>query len=274
MDLVGAIASVVQLVGLCNSVRKYILQVRTDAKFIPELYRNSEMVLAEIDRLSPELAPEHRQATQRLGVRLREIQSLIEKRIQRKFFSTLLAGINGQSYSELRESMANALQDYHTVTLMQMLHAQTRVSKKLENVVVPRCCGLSERVTESASSRSLARKGELNELWGCGFEAMRNFLAETIRAELDPLRCKLDALGAFDTHRIARGLKLDYGTMAAYLDSIRNSGGYTSDQDIWECFHGILTVFKDLKLSALLRSLTLDSNFERQLRGMRMNIRC
>lgn len=267
MEVIGTIAAAVQLAGLCVSVRKYILRVRTDARLIPELYENSKIILAEIDRLSPELSPEHKQATETLTFRLREIQSTIDKMNQRKPFATLFAGIRGHSCAELKTRMADALHDYQTLALMHMLHAQMDVSKKLENILVLPHCGLSRHLTGNTPTNLTLQQGGLNELWGSGFETIRNLLIESLRTELDPLRCRLDALGVFGTRRIADDLKLYYGTMMTYLDSIQNSGDYTSDQDVWECFHSVLAVSKDLNLSEIFRGLTLDVDFEGKLRG-------
>jgi len=70
-------------------------------------------------------------------------------------------------------------------------------------------------------------------------------LSDTIKEEIRELRKELaqTPLLTNSSHIDGSELTADYGTMANYLESIWESGSFTTDQDIWECFYDIVSVY-------------------------------
>ena len=153
-----------------------------------------------------------------------------------------------------REQVMMALYRYQVSAVLdgnemmcQLLAGQTNMSNQLNEMAMPLMEALAKLTSNIDSLRtreSTIRREEQTTIGDFQRDVLKT-LSATIREEVGALRKDLASrpLLAESSHLDRSELTADYGTMASDLKAIWESGSFTTDQDVWECFYDIVHVY-------------------------------
>jgi hypothetical protein len=112
MDILGAVASAVQLASLCYSVADHLAQLPEDQRLLASLEAQIVRIDAEINTRLPLFCADSRVATQDLSKRLVEITTKITSfRAQKRFI--LFKGLRRVRAGGVWQEVVLALQMFH-----------------------------------------------------------------------------------------------------------------------------------------------------------------
>src|SRR5277367_1406849 len=227
---------------------------------------------SEINEHMRKLSPTGRQAAQELAACLQRIKHKIYLHKQGNGFVKMFQVVTGKTFV-YREQMMMALYRYQVSAVLdgnemmgQLLAGQTTISDQLNEMAMPLMEALAKLTSNNDPLRTIDSTGRREEQpTTSDFEReILKALTDAIKEEVGALRKDLASrpLLTESTHLDRSELTADYGTMASYLQSIWESGGFTTDQDIWECFYDIVTVYINEDLPTSFRATTFPSENE------------
>ena len=269
LEILGAVAASVALTQACSRITQVLLGSSADGKLSDVVHGHCETLLREINTYSSELSSVSREAAQQLANSLQLIQENIERRRRSKTFTKLFHAVI-RNRGDYKDQMMIALQNYQTrtivsgyVTIEKIALGQTNISEKVEGVsrtILENLATLTAdvgqlRIEEQGKKEKASEQRQEN----ASTDLLCKALTETFRAEIATLRVETansaSVIRRCDMDR--PDLLIDYGTMAMYLSEIRENGGWTSQQDMWECFYDIAQVWLQEDIEHPLLSISL-----------------
>jgi hypothetical protein len=268
LEILGAIASAVQLATSCHQLQKRVRMRSGDKALSATIDAECGILITEINKHILTLSSDSRQAMQHLLDRLTAIRSRIERRRTRRSIIKGLTVLQLSGSSD-KDDLLVALQEYQSraafigsVVLNTVLLQLNRglVTSELEASflsITSALTALGYNMTQTENqlrSINIAIEGidakmdttlnqlsEINHIATRSNEAFRDLrttFQEVMREELALVReslpvreTLLNPLGRAD-----RGdLNMDFGSMKGYLESIVQGNGWPSDLDVWEC---------------------------------------
>jgi len=272
IEVLGAIASAVQLATSCYQLQKRVRMRSGDRALTTTIHIECGILISDINNHILTLTTESRQAAQHLVDRLIAIKARIEKRQSRKSLVKGVTVLRLYGGSDKDDLMA-ALQEYQTraaligsVAVNAVLSQvnRDRITEDVQSSLLSITSGLTGlgynmtqtenrlrsiiTTIEAVDGKMDVTLSQLSEI-SCevkrsnalfsDFKAERRDVMSEKRAvvrEYRPVCGHLNPLGQLD-----RGdLEVDYGTMKGYLESIVQGGGWTSDLDIVECLWDVV----------------------------------
>jgi hypothetical protein len=272
LEILGAIASAVQLATSCHQLQKRVRMRSGDKALSATIDAECGILINEIKKHILTLSADSRQAVQHLLDRLTTIKSRIEQRKTRKAIIKGISVLRLYGSSD-KDDLLVALQEYQSraaliggVALNNVLLQTSRggMTQELERSLVSITNALTtlgydmsqteneirriSRTIEEVDGKIDATLNQLSEI-SCdvkktndAFYNLKTTLQDAMKEELVlfreslPVRGLLNPLGCVD-----RGiLEMDLGTMKGYLESIVQGGGWPSDLDIWECIWDVV----------------------------------
>jgi len=272
LEVLGAVAASVQLAGNCCTIGKRLLQQRSESVVADEIHERCKTLLSEINEHMTKLSPTGREAAQELAACLQRIKHKIYLHKQGNGFVKMFQVVTGKTFV-YREQMMMALYRYQVSAVLdgnemmgQLLAGQTTISDQLNEIAMPLMEALAKLTSNNDSLRTIDSTSRREEQ-----PTTSDFEREILKALTDAIKEEVGALRkdfasrpllTESTHLDRSELTADYGTMASYLQSIWESGGFTTDQDIWECFYDIVTVYINEDLPTSFRATTFPSENE------------
>jgi hypothetical protein len=283
LEFLGAVAAAVQLAGLCYQSEQRVANHFTTNRIVINTIRNECVTLSgTIDeftaRFSREDSAEER-ATSVLRESLSDITHDIDRWSQRtKLFKIL--GVFGSYEANMKERLSMALQLYQTrislcaqSTLLDIRELVSTGFTKLpplaEKSFTEIVLGLSrlnidtslvKNALNDIERRTVCLQDDVGELRTvCG--QTRDHAREThsrmisLQEELNAMKeIQLQILTSRFTEEALKprrglGLGVEMPMMDRYLQSIWLAGGETSDQDIWECFHDVISAVQAINVT-------------------------
>jgi hypothetical protein len=286
LEILGAIASAVQLATSCYQLQKRVRMRSGDKVLSSTINTECGILINEIDKHILTLSADSREAMQHLRDRLTAIRSRIERRQTTK---SIIKGITVlQLYgSSDKDDFLVALQEYQThVGIIETAAINEFLSHASRSVVTPELESLGLSITSALTAlghnmtqtenqfRSINSAIEgvdgkmdaaLSQLSDISCEVKRSnnavhdlraMLKDTMKGERALARENVPVRGLFTTlGQVDRcDLQVDFGTMKWYLESIVQGGGWPSDLDVWECICDVVETVSLLGSSAGSRS--------------------
>jgi hypothetical protein len=270
IEILGAVASAVQLAVTCYDVQKRIRKVPSDRQLIKTVETECTALIAQIcENLVSHRCKEHN-AVHELHRRLVDLKANIMSRNRK----TLLASVSGLCLhgNTFKEELIMALQDYQTRAAMYgngvvekvlRLVSSDKITTEVRTSLLPIVAALemlhNHTSKTSEELTSVAHKIDsalaiLNE----SHEGTRKSNAEVqisvneLRRDFGEFRSSLPAIRAFETGPIERSSLVIDCTMREFLEKMKREGVWLSDQEIWECVWGVAETFKLFGVNTLL----------------------
>jgi len=235
LDVLGAIASSLQLVETCSDIVKLVIAIPSGHNLLHKVESDCKALLECISDSLHSQSEETIPAASKLATQLQQIRSNIEAKKRTSFMSWPLPG-NGTKY---RDSMVEAIQAYLCELTLWGMAGKQKLSKDMLLVI---------------------EKLEKLENWNNEIKVtLQNIKAEashdqrTILEELGNSHISRPVSSMFVSQSPSAGVTPDYGTMGEYLREIWRTGSGTTDQEIWECYYAIISVYIDNSLPITLR---------------------
>jgi hypothetical protein len=270
LEVLGAVAASVQLAGNCCTIGKRLLQQRSESLVADEIHERCKTLLSEINEHMTKLSPTDRQAAQELAACLQQIKHNVFHYKQRNGWAKFFQVVTGKRFV-YREQMMMALYRYQVSAVLdrnemmsQLLAGQTSMPRQLNEIAMPLMEALAKLTSNIDSLRTMESTSRREEQATIG-DFQREELKTLIREELRKGLKSIPLLTA-SSHMDRSELSADYGTMESYLKLIWESGSCTTDQDVWECFYDIVTVYLNEDLSVSFRA-SRDHGWEHTLWG-------
>lgn len=232
LDILGAVAASLQLLDTCSAIGRLLCKMPADGKMVDKVEFNCNHLLKGISASLVESSPDFFWPAQSLAEELQSIRVTIERRKRHKFWRSLGSG------DEYRKQLLVAIDMYICAATLSM----TGTMQKL-------CTG------QSGSSREILEKFSIlsNEFQNLNDKTseMKTILEgvtkvgtqEEIREELAAARNQQPIIAILGGQNLSGGITPELGTMGEYLGEIWRTGSATSDQDIWECYYDIVSVY-------------------------------
>ena len=231
LDVLGAIASSLQLVETCSDIVRLVIAIPSGHNLLHRVESDCKALLQCISDSLHSQSEETIPAASKLAAQLQQIRSAIEAKKR----TWLLAG-NGTKYRDL---MVEAIQAYLCELILWGTAAKQKLSKDMLLVI---------QKLETLENRNKEIQVTLQNI-----KAEASHHQRTILKELGNSHTFTPISSILVSQSPSRGLTPDYGTMGEYLREIWRTGGGTTDQDIWECYYDIISVYIDNSLPITLR---------------------
>lgn len=272
LEILGAVASAVQLAVTCYDVQKRVCKIPSDRQLIKTVETECTTLIAKIcENLVSHQRKEHDDAVHELHRRLVELTAKIEKWNHN---STRLAQVFGLRLhgNSLKEELIMALQDYQTRAAMDgnriveevlRLVSSDKNATEVRTSLLPIVAALkilhnntsktSEELTlvTHKLDYALAIFNESHEGTRKSNADVQNSVNE-LRRDFGEFRSSLPAIRAFETGPIKRSSLVIDCTMREFLENMKRDGVWLSDQEIWECVWGVAETFKLFGVKTLL----------------------
>lgn len=267
-EILGAIASVVQLATSCYQLQKRIRMRSGDRELSTTIHTECGLLINEINNHILTLSADSRQSTQHLLDRLTAIKERIGKRRTRKAIFQGITVLRLYGGSD-KDDLMVALQEYQSRAALLGSVAVNDVVLRISSTggitadiqssllsITSGLNGLGYNMTQTedrlrnilseiktvdgkmdVTMNQIAEIGNdvkrSNEAWCNVTDTIRDMIKEegALFRESLSLRGLLNPLG-----RVERGdIEVNLGSMKDYLESIVQGNGWPSDLDIWEC---------------------------------------
>ena len=242
LEVLGAVSASLQLLDACSVIGQLLLRLPTDAKMADKVEFNCHRLLNCISDSLLNYSPECCRPAHALAVELQSLRSDIERQRRKKFLKTIGSG------EEYRQRLFMAITTYNC--------AATLVMNAASNPARGGCRERSHKSCQYPSDGFRSLDLTTNEMKTCleRIDKKAERLKEMME-ELAAYRTRQPIAGALTGHQNPSGvIAPQFGTMLEYPEEIwRSTGGSTSDQDIWECYYDIVSVYKNFQLPVPIR---------------------
>lgn len=243
LEILGAVAASLQLVDTCSNFGKILLQLPLDAKLADKVETHCKCLLRCISDSLVDQSSEYRQPAQALAEELQAIRSAIKRR---KRLKTI--GFGG----EYRQRLLSAMRNYNcavtiagTAAVQKLLNGQLTLSEEMRTILEK--LSVLRNEIEQLNRTTHEIKSDLKSV---NEKASRS---EEIVREFGGFRTQQPIASTLTDQNPSAGPTPHLGTMAEYLREIWRTGSSTTDQDIWECYYDIVSVYIKYEIPVKLR---------------------
>jgi hypothetical protein len=239
IEILGAVAASLQLLDTCSAIGQFIFKLPANGKMADKVESNCHCLLQYISASLIEFSRKFYRPAQALAEELQSIHATVGQRKRHKFLRIFGSG------DQYRQRLLMAIGAYNSsamlaiaATMQKLGTDQSRGSQE----ILEKLSTLKNEF-QSLNDKTSEMKIILEGVTKVG-------APKQVREEFAAARNKQPIAAILAGQNLSGGITPELGTMAEYLG---RTGGATSDQDIWECFYDIVSVYINNNIPVNLR---------------------